>query len=353
MKKKVPEEKVPSREEQLKSLREKLVGNKTFGACRGKLSDPFFGTIENSESSSHFCSVWDNLAPKMRIMGNLLAQYKRDGWLDAYSTLQIALRSESYLIPGETIPLEQTAPFTVIMFEPDKTLTLIRWLLGVHWCELDEYLDKKDGKVGNWEFHSSGLTQQLFQELPSLEKHARERRRKCRYEGEDLEKAYDEDVALLAPEDGKVIEQMLSDLGGKRLYLGRTKMGDPQWNDHIENIDIIPVAYIFPVEAKKVLKYFSRKKQREIGIWSFNYPKVEIDSEFNLNIGLHAEEEQSRWRKESPMGVSLNSSCGLGAVIFSSSIASAYELNSHGNYCGGKDDAVSPRFSLSTRYQVC
>lgn len=340
MEKHVPEEKkVPSEEKQIEALRKELIGNRTFRSCRGKLFDVFFKIVEKSENPTQFCSMWDGQTPDMLIMGNLLAKYKRDGWIFAYESLKNALMSDDYLFPEEIIPINQTIPFTAVMLEPKKTLTLVNWLLSVHWCELNCYLDEKDGATG-LTFHSSGLTHKLFENFPSLEEFCRERRMYYPYEGADLLKAYEKEICKSFGED---IFQDMESLKGQGLHLIQG-----QWNDHVEEVHSMYFVYAFPAEAKDILCKFNREQQKKMAVWTFNFPKIQMWEGFRPAIGLHVEQEQKKWFNKYPMNVSLNVSHGLGAVLNHSRIDDEkYELNKCGNYVNDKNCPIPERFALS------
>ena len=122
---------VPSRQEQLVWLRNYLMGNKTFGSLRaGRFrKDALSILYEVSQGDNwgpmDFCRGWDEHVAEARIMGNKLAQLKRDGWNDAFRELESALNG-AYVIEGEDIPLEQTTPVTILVFEPELTFDLFR-----------------------------------------------------------------------------------------------------------------------------------------------------------------------------------------------------------------------------------
>ncbi|MFZ2975950.1 MAG: hypothetical protein WA055_04985 [Candidatus Moraniibacteriota bacterium] len=153
MKKQVPEEK-----DQLEFLHQKLLGNNVFKACRGKGgATSIFSAIEKTDNPSQFCSDWNRQTAELRVMGNLLAQLKRDGWEYAFSLLKNALIDNYFLFPGEVV--EKTRPFTIIMPNSTKNLTLLRWITTIHphemykWLRLAgayDYLDR-------FPFHNSGL----------------------------------------------------------------------------------------------------------------------------------------------------------------------------------------------------
>jgi hypothetical protein len=73
-----------------------------------------------------FCRAFDEWASQARIMGALLATFKRDGWEHAFNELQEAL-FRKHVIEGETVPLDRTTPVTICMFEPEITFDLLRW----------------------------------------------------------------------------------------------------------------------------------------------------------------------------------------------------------------------------------
>ncbi len=95
---------VPSREEQLTHLRQKLLGNNVFGKLRGQLGLPITMTIKSmvkDKSATQACAEWDSWSATVRVMVHQLAQYERDGWTHAYEALERALQSSSYVFPGE------------------------------------------------------------------------------------------------------------------------------------------------------------------------------------------------------------------------------------------------------------
>ncbi|MEI6057728.1 MAG: hypothetical protein WCQ60_02035 [bacterium] len=300
--KQVPEDKqTVNTEQQLNTLREKLMGNQAFAACRGKLgprmTDFVTQFITEAESPTGFCNRWDDFFGKARVMGNLLAQFKRDGLTTAYDELFGALHSESHLFPGEVIPIEETTPVTLVMLDPKRTFLMLKWLLEEHWDSLNAYLEWKEGRLDR---EPSDLVKQLFEAFPTLEKHTTERRRRGDYEGDDLIAAYTDTVFSKFPMVTTSI----------KLFDDRCLLEHDQWNDHVE-IGQHPFCLLLRMEQSEVLKMFSRKEQKLVATWQFNAPKMLK----NYGVGLHPESFHAGFSKSHPALVSLGLSQGFGAVI--------------------------------------
>jgi len=328
MSKQVPEG-VPSRDEQLASLRVELLGNKVFGRCRGRLRDlpdVFMTTAKESSSPTQFCGEWDDFVGQWRVMGNLLAKFRRDGWGDAYAELEKALTSAQYLWPGETVPLEATEPMTLVMFDPIRTMAMIHWLLEGHWMDLNNYLDWKDGVKRGYGPPDPRVTE-LFGLFSTLEKHARHRREMQDYEGWDLRCAYEDSVMKIFPEiDGSIGSRLSPRQIGSKITALAASLRYYQWNDHVEISDH---AFVFACQAEQgeVLKHFNRSQQERLATWQFQVPKVLMGN--GVAIGLHLEEEYGRWQGMFPALVSHGVSGGLGGLIMTNPAPEEYKLISH------------------------
>src|SRR3989338_4394324 len=81
--KQVPEENkstVPSTEEQLRWLLNHLTGHGAFDRQRGRVGYPFEWKVKEAGSPEQFCQTWDQISADLRVLGNLLAKFNRDGW---------------------------------------------------------------------------------------------------------------------------------------------------------------------------------------------------------------------------------------------------------------------------------
>jgi len=263
--KQVPEGTKVSRKEQLNLLRSRLIGNQAFGSCRGKFGEQLgqltADWIETSESPTSVLGKLDSFAGQARIMTNLLAQFRRDGMNVAYQELLKALNDSSYLLPGERLALEATRPITVLVLEPKKTFTFLRWLLECHWSLLRGYLAWKDKSSGA--IQPDELTMKLYEQFPNLEELARVHASNTidgMFEGKELSVAY------------SAIEDSFNPAALKKAMF---KMGLTygQWNNHIEEINGLSFIYVFDGQQSETLARFSRKDQKRIATWQINVPK--------------------------------------------------------------------------------
>lgn len=307
MSKQVPEN-VPSREEQLSSLRKELIGNSAFSGCRGKWnSDGLLDLVEKNDSPTQFCQKWDKFSGYFRIMGNLLAKYRRDGWQYAADALEKALRCSLNLLPGETIPLEMTEPVTIVMLDPERTLVLLNWLLESDPVTLNSFIRELSGE--NPEMEVDIWTRKLFELFPSLVEKEHERIRLNKYPGSELIEAYSEHVLKKFP---------------KIRTSSRLEFEHGQYSSHVEFWNNT-VAYAVLASQKEVLKMFSRDEQEMLATWSFNIPKDYLQvcinagefrsTKISFDVGFYSENEHELWKKEFPMMVSNGFSNGLGAII--------------------------------------
>lgn len=317
------EKQVP--EEQIKFLREKLAGNDTFGRIRGRFPDKLgeLGSVlADSESPTDFCRRWDQFCSDVRVIGNLLACLKRDGWNIAATELTRALQDKTYCLPGETVPLHETEPVTVVVFDFPRTLAMIRWIRCAHWMNLDCYLNERDNRLTEndkavWNNDSVGqlLTYQLFEAFPNLEDHTRQRRARMDYEGRDLCKSYQEHV--------------LNDFDHKQLL----EIGLPlhlawqTYNDHLELFehstgDLQRFGYICRADQAEVLSRFSREQQERIATWCVRMPKMKDNDDIHrLFVGFHSEEAHRGLWQNSTYLTSKGCAHNYGVVIMSSAFA--------------------------------
>ncbi len=307
MEKQMPGEKnVPSNEEQLKFLTEKLAGNKAFKACRGSIYLNPINVVKNSKNPSNFCAKWDSLTAERKVMGNLLAKFIRDGWSYATELLEEALRNSSFLLPGEIFPIEETVPYTLVMPFPEKTLTLINWLIGIHRYEMYRYakLNPYYSELKNFPYHSSNLTAKLFNFFPLLKDNTKKVLRSASCEGWSITITYQKELLEQFP----LLENFnFRNLKGRRLRIINELC-------YLDVFNLYPI-FIFPCNTKETLKHFTRKQQGNMTTWSFDIPKI-ITANGLTVAGMHEKNQHSYWKKKFPANASLNTSLGYGALIF-------------------------------------
>ncbi len=322
---------IPSREEQLASLHNTLMGNQAFAACRGMTSRAFADITQKSDSPAAFCADWDIWIAKARVMGSLLVRFKRDGWKFAYDELQRALCDSRFIMTGETVPVESTSPYTVVMFDPRRTLLMIKWILDnlTSATQVSAFIGhRRDEEVLDH-------TRMMFKEFPTLEKHARLLRQGVAYPGPDLCKAYHDIID----------SRFEADHSWAPLTLGWH-----QWNDSIELYNgphcHFRCAYLCRGHQADVLNLFSRELQDEIATWQLYLPNVATlfhgegplsESRSLIDIGFHKESEHDRWRKIRPGFVSSGFQWGLGVLAAPNDVAvEGYGLPHQGSLTGDR-----------------
>ncbi len=301
---------------QVAELQEKLRGHQIFGELRGNAGS-LIGSIDQalnqSATPTEFCTNWDSLSAQLRVIGNLMATLKRDGKSEALEALRESLVDPLYVFQGETIPLEKTSPVTLVMFDPKRTLAMLRWILECHWQNLDNYLFNEDFFLERQKVQ----TTELFQLFPSLEKASRMRSQLGEYEGWELAYAYQVDVLnkfnIPAGFDPMSIAwgqyndhfELSYGLGGTKVR----RMSD----DEPEIKCLHHFAFLVPVDQKDVLSHFTRQEQGNIATWQF---RVHPESVVNQReVGLHLEPEHADWQGRKRTYASLGVSNGFGAVL--------------------------------------
>jgi hypothetical protein len=277
----VPEGKSEPSDE-LEFLRMKLAGNRAFALCRGTFNQRMTHVVEDAikkglKAENSRTAVRDSLRTYFaaaHIMGNLLAQLKRDGKEVAYEELTHALWDPSFLIMGETVALEKTIPFTILMLEPQKTLGLMEWVAD------------KNQPITYLERLFSGLTG--WDGAPQYEL--------CRV-------------------------RTVSVSGLPTVFNDSIRLGNQQWNrDNSVSLDILsralPFVYVFfGKNQAEVLSKIDRKLQDRVATWQINVPSYMLNWSPKFAIGFHTEQEHSIWEGRYPALVSKGVSCGYGAFF--------------------------------------
>jgi len=318
--------------EEIAELRNYLQGNEAFGRIRGKCGYLFsrFSSdiLDDGMSPSQTVKQYDQFVSDMRIFLRKLAVFKRDNKMEAYRHLEKALVSSNYVLPWETYPVEETSPLTLLMFEPEKTLFMVKWIMNCSWMDLDRYLEdpeKFKQYLGDEEVRKTRrFTARLFEEFPRLEEFSRIRKRRREYEGWELLAAHTEEAI-------SSFADLPDDLYGMSVAMGT-------FNDHLEvtsrhhtiakpsEDEEISIGdqflFAFEGEPGEVLSHFSRDEQERIATWYMEPPRRLLEpSDFDyrdlahLHIGLHLEGEHEEFQEQYPALSSNSASHGLGAVL--------------------------------------
>lgn len=276
-----------SHEEQLAYLRAKLVGNRAFQKCKGQFSYSLDflakGIMEESDSPTNFLKRWDEMMAAVRVMLNLFQQLKRDGMSFASGILLNMLSNKSVYFPGEHFPEEETEPLTILMLEPEKTMSLIRLLFEMNeeafrqFCEYERW----------WLFENKKFVEQKIKD--SLAK-------------AEIESGFKSIINSFSP---AVVEFFN---GGIGFHL-RSEL------DFFDNLGI-NFSFGFRSEQSEVLKHFTREEQRRIATWQIRPPKDEVSSP--ISLGVHPEANHSKWQTFYPSFASFGVSHNLGVVVIPS-----------------------------------
>ncbi len=297
----VPEVPAPSRDEQLASLRQSLLGNQYFRKFRGQfgkdLSDHVERIIKDSPTPSQFLVNWQGWAQTAAVMGNLLAQYRRDEWTIAYHALHSALISPEYVIPGEIIPLEEVIPVTLVMIDPTRTFQLAEWLvLANHkmWGEISWFRDVEDIS------RISPTTRDLFRMLPTL---ASQPINGDNMIGTAITTAYTQAVRVHNTSFDGLKHKGLPVTHGQ----GEYQVGGIR--DAFKDFNFV---YAVMGEQDEVVKRFPRRDTTaEIATWQVSVPRAAE----NVYFGFHTENEHPHWQKQFPsLASSRGFSFGKGAI---------------------------------------
>jgi hypothetical protein len=321
MEKQVPESNAA---QQITELQEQLRGNKIFGSLRGNsgcATRLINQILKQSENPTDFLRHWDAKVADLRVIGNIMATLKRDGKTEALDALQHALSYGLYTFPGETVAPDKTVPMTLVMFEPEATLSMLSWITRGHWHDFWAFLGSKHYKLQDDDPRTT-LVKEMFANFPSLARTANRPRisidEQWANEGWDLLYAYQMDVLrkFKIPEN---FHPMLLTHG--------------QFNDHLElnpqfhraprmmvapdTEEIQPTQnFAFWVEGDQatVLSQFTREEQKCIATWQFHvHPSM--TSRGLIEIGLHPESGHAALKHQYVLQASAGVSHGFGAII--------------------------------------
>lgn len=321
----------PQREEQLRQLLTKLAGHEAFGRLRGTFGPEdtkrrhLTGLVAGSQTPTAFCREWDQYSADVRVLGSMLAQFRRDGWDSAARELELALMLLGYTLPGEEVPLNETVPLTALIVDFPRTYAMISWIRAAHWMDLDRFLD---GDSVN------PLTTNLFDQFPSLQAHTVLRRKWGSYEGGDLLAAYRDDVLHPFLREAFGLEYSANERPKSFLSEAKTmEVGNGTYNDHLE-LSHNALGYLFQDDQAAVLSRIPREHQNRVSTFSFRAPKIVVEAlnqgEYKwrqtLTVGFHPEERHGDWSNTGGACPSKGCAHGFGTVLLDKR---RHDRNSH------------------------
>ncbi|MDE1874625.1 MAG: hypothetical protein KGH68_00965 [Patescibacteria group bacterium] len=358
----VPEDTLGAGDE-LEALVLKLAGNSAFAMCRHNrdqrfywhLSDIIERMIRDSASPTAFCVAFDEYFGAVRVVGNILAQLRRDGRNRAYHEMLEALQKEDFLFTHESVPLESTTPVTVLMLEPARTLVMMKWMAEARTAELLAFV----GIQGRWQrlgWSVQSITEKLFGAFPTLEKRTREGHAAGQDNGQELSAAYGDALAGL-PNSFEGALPFMTDRYRQLIETSETGGSSSMF--------IFPLAFLFIGRRQdEVLSMLDRGAQDRVATWQLHVPTLSLryNSTFEyINIGFHPEAEHGVWAKKLPSFTSAGVSHGHGVMFLGSGTASHETAHEYKNevrvtkaydpssYSYGLKEGCAPRLLL----QIC
>jgi hypothetical protein len=288
-------------EDQVATLRDGLSNNRAFRKHRGKLGCSVVQLLTNfigeTTSPTQALRQFDEMTGELRILLNNLACLRRDDMTAAEEQLVNALNTRDHRLPFESTSPVPTRPYVVVMLDPHRTLTMIKWITQGHWMDLNYHLDGD----------STTLTTAMFNLFPTLEKYSLKRRSDDEYEGWELMSAQLDSVTSVFKED----LEKLTGLSPRRLF-----MGYGCYNDHLEIAPTFsadpPFGYLVKGTQDQVLSCFDRSRQPMVATWQLRLP--ETNDPLMKGVGFHLEEEHEAWSDEYPDHVSKSVNNGMGVI---------------------------------------
>lgn len=305
----VPET-VPSAYEQLAWLREHLAGSRAFADCRGKFGHTVEYLVSHMAKGDSSTDDYEQRLRvrlgSVRVMAVLIQRLFRRGWNVAFSELMSALENECYVLTGEIVPIERIIPVTFVMYEPDKTLAMLRWMFTHPLSDLD--------CLGHMDVRPALLQKvsKLLMLFPVLDNYAFSRRKNDLPVGMELYLSHKEEVL-----DRFTIPQRAIPMGLNWDYqqpMMKTMLRyERQSNQGMTH----PFAFLFRGwDQRRVLELYPREVQDHIATWQFHLPVVfkDIDTTHIL-VGLHCEDEHQKWLKCHPTYASKGVAQGMGGLV--------------------------------------
>ena len=310
---------VTSPVDQIKWLIHRIAGNQSFGKCRGEFGVlDVFSMLSLSNPTQTLKALDEAVAP-VKVMLQLLARLKRDGWTYAYNELFAALIHRDHIFTGEEVPIEAREDGTLVFVDLEDTLLLLRWLYTTDYClDIIPYVRGQSSDRGLY----GSLTEQTFERFPSIRDELVERVKHTLgfrdtamfvnppaylFGQEKLDSAWD------------VLEKFYRpDKKQQRLPLIADRVNT---DGHWSNRGCVAI-FITGVSQKEVISSFPRSEQDRVSTWQFRFPKVHADGLSwgsiggpSMLIGLHLESEHKDWGDIHPSYVSHGVTHGLGAIM--------------------------------------
>ena len=188
------------------------------------------------------------------------------------------------------------------MLDPERTMTLVKWLVEEHWMSLAGYV-VWNSRAGAESAEPTQNTHKLFKMFPTLEERWHLSAKQYHFIGDILCHTYTDSVWHSFSED---IRDRLSKVDFRQLQSG-------QYMDHIDLAEDHKFVFIIHSEQAHVLRCFSRHDQERIATWQIHLPKVM--STVRTFVGIHPEVIHPQLQKIYPALTSIGVSHGLGCFM--------------------------------------
>lgn len=351
MGKPVPEE--LAQDVQFENLRGRLFDHQVFQRSRGRfgfLTGLFMELAKQAKTPSEFAHLVDEVFADARTLGGIYYQLENSGQSAATGAFAHALADPIYRLPREEVVETDTKPYTLVMFDPEKTLATLEYLntysYSKDWSELIKMwrevrsakLLGKTAMEAGWEkVNFPSAFEKLCQSLPTLpDLIPRLDMFYVNFPISLIGYAYATDVlskfSTLESKhssestEGYVLHKVFHGCRGLTLnsetffhchftFNGNLPSGlhFARWPamNYLGNC----VGFIYVVKGRQdeVKEVFPREFQDRLATWQLNIP-ANINTYF-CSFGLHPAAEHEWWKKERPSFCSKNLTNNLGAIV--------------------------------------
>lgn len=271
-------------------------GNTDFDDVRGKCGDTFLAASDaamltkegNAQAPSAGVKDLKKFLTSFANVRGKIAQLERDGYALAAHEAREALKYPDYRMLGEIEPLSNAVPITLMMVNPELTLSVLTQKHGyqMHWCNIEDA--------------PTGLN------IPSY--------MVCRGTVHYV------DIIKSLRDRNSTLFEKLNDQPAKHIHhrhMSSSVLLPNKPLDQETKIGFGAFACACYASKSKLLQRFTKAEQEHIALWQFDLPKEYAGKEAHyLYFGLHKREEHEYWSRMRAPFCSLNVVNGYGAIAY-------------------------------------
>lgn len=293
-------------DEQAEKLKTTFGGNLDFKAIRGRCSGELLSVTDavmhaddgTPKAPSHGVDDLKRFLTSFANIRGKIAQLERDGFTLAVHEAREALEHPGYRMLGETEPLEETIPVTLLIFEPELTLWLLTQESGVYFTRT--WLNTAAVPSTIWErlfeksldlkYYDKVSASDIYKTLWGINEPLRNKLSAARKGRFDCENGTSMAISVTLP--------------------------DPQ-GEKDSKIGLGYFALALYKKRNAIMRCFTHEERKRIAAWQFHLPKAYAGKEeHHLYFGLHLVAEHEYWlRKRNPF-CSSNIVNGYGAIAY-------------------------------------